>query len=83
MVIGGTLLEGGKISIPGAIWGTGLAVILQGGLVIAGVSSYYQLIAVGAVMVVFVIFVPRGLAGLRLHRRGRVQRADRQAAETH
>jgi ribose transport system permease protein len=53
-VIGGTLLEGGKISIPGAIWGTGLAVILQGGLVIAGVSSYYQLIAVGTVLIVAV-----------------------------
>jgi ribose transport system permease protein len=53
-VIGGTLLEGGKISIPGAIWGTGLAVILQGGLVIAGVSSYYQLIAIGVVLIVAV-----------------------------
>lgn len=53
-VIGGTLLEGGKISIPGAIWGTGLAVILEGGLVIAGVSSYYQLIAVGVVLIVAV-----------------------------
>jgi ribose transport system permease protein len=54
VVIGGTLLEGGKISILGAIWGTGLAVILQGGLVIAGVSSYYQLIAVGVVLIVAV-----------------------------
>ena len=53
-VIGGTLLEGGKISIPGAIWGTGLAVIVQGGLVIAGVSSYWQLIAVGTVLIVAV-----------------------------
>jgi ribose transport system permease protein len=54
VVIGGTLLEGGKISIPGAVWGTGLAVILQGGLVIAGVSSYYQLIAVGVVLILAV-----------------------------
>jgi ribose transport system permease protein len=53
-VIGGTLLEGGKISILGAIWGTGLAVILQGGLVIAGVSSYYQLIAIGVVLIIAV-----------------------------
>jgi ribose transport system permease protein len=53
-VIGGTLLEGGKISIPGAVWGTGLAVILQGGLVIAGLSSYYQEIAVGVVLIVAV-----------------------------
>jgi ribose transport system permease protein len=53
-VIGGTLLEGGKISILGAVWGTGLAVLLQGGLVIAGVSSYYQLIAVGTVLILAV-----------------------------
>lgn len=51
-VIGGTLLEGGKVSIAGTIWGTALAVILQGGLVIVGVSSYYQLMAVGAVLIV-------------------------------
>lgn len=53
-VIGGTLLEGGKISVPGVVWGAALAVILQSGLVIVGVSSYYQLIAVGAVLVVAV-----------------------------
>ncbi|OIJ68472.1 hypothetical protein WN71_007750 [Streptomyces mangrovisoli] len=53
-VIGGTLLEGGKVSVLGAVWGTGLAVILQGGLVIAGVSSYYQLMAVGVVLILAV-----------------------------
>jgi ribose transport system permease protein len=53
-VIGGTLLEGGRISMIGAIWGTALAVMLQGGLVIVGVSSYYQLIAVGLVLIVAV-----------------------------
>lgn len=53
-VIGGTLLEGGKISILGTIWGAALAVILQGGLVIIGVSSYYQLMAVGVVLIVAV-----------------------------
>lgn len=53
-VIGGTLLEGGKVSIVGAIWGTALAVLLQGGLVIIGVSSYYQLMVVGLVLIVAV-----------------------------
>lgn len=53
-VIGGTLLEGGRISIIGAVWGTALAVMLQGGLVIIGVSSYYQLIVVGLVLIVAV-----------------------------
>ncbi|MEX0428021.1 ABC transporter permease [Nocardioides sp. DS6] len=53
-VIGGTMLEGGKVSIIGALWGTALAVILQSGLVIVGVSSYYQLIAVGGVLILAV-----------------------------
>lgn len=54
-VIGGTLLEGGRISIAGAVWGAGLAVILQVGLVILGVSSFWQLIVVGAVLLVAVL----------------------------
>jgi ribose transport system permease protein len=54
-VIGGTLLEGGKISITGAIWGAGLAVILQTGLVILGVSSFWQLIVVGVVLLLAVL----------------------------
>ncbi|EPX87436.1 Ribose/xylose/arabinose/galactoside ABC-type transport system, permease component [Rubellimicrobium thermophilum DSM 16684] len=53
-VIGGTALEGGRISIMGTIWGVALAVILQNGLVIIGVSSAYQLMAVGAVLIVAV-----------------------------
>jgi len=53
-VIGGTLLEGGRVSMLGTIWGTGLAVIVQSGLIIAGVSSYYQLIAVGVILVLAV-----------------------------
>jgi ribose transport system permease protein len=54
VVIGGTLLEGGKVSIIGAIWGTLLAVILQTGLVVIGVAAFYQLIAVGVVLIVAV-----------------------------
>jgi ribose transport system permease protein len=51
VVIGGTLMEGGRISIIGTIWGVALAVILQNGLVIIGVSSAYQLMAVGMVLI--------------------------------
>ena len=67
----------------GTIWGPFLGAILlfsiTEGLRFIGVV--YNLIAVGAVMVVFVIFVPRGLAGIRLYRSGQQQRADRQAAD--
>ena len=54
VVIGGTLLEGGRISVIGTIWGVALAVILQNGLVIIGVSSAYQLMAVGGVLILAV-----------------------------
>jgi ribose transport system permease protein len=54
VVIGGTLIEGGKVSIIGVIWGTILAVVLQTGLIIVGVQSFYQLIAVGTVLIVAV-----------------------------
>ena len=64
VVIGGTLMEGGRISILGTVWGVALAVILQNGLVIIGVSSAYQLIAVGAVLVAAV-----GLDRISAHRR--------------
>lgn len=54
-VIGGTLLEGGSIAIVGTLWGAALAVILQSGLVIAGVSAFWQLIAVGLVLLLAVL----------------------------
>ena len=53
-VIGGTALEGGRVSIVGTVWGTILAVILQQGLITIGVTSYYQLIAVGVVLIIAV-----------------------------
>ncbi|ALV41455.1 hypothetical protein AU252_10085 [Pseudarthrobacter sulfonivorans] len=52
VIIGGTLLVGGRVSILGAIFGTILAVVLQTGLVIIGVQAYWQLIAVGAVLII-------------------------------
>lgn len=66
VVIGGTLLEGGRVSIIGAIWGALLAVILQTGLVVLGVPAFYQLIAIGLVLIVAV-----ALDRLRVRRRSR------------
>ena len=50
-VIGGTSLFGGKISVWGAALGAMLAVILQQGLVVVGLPSFYKLIAVGVVLI--------------------------------
>ena len=67
----------------GTIWGPFLGAILLFSVTesLRFVGVVYNLIAVGAVMVVFVIFVPRGLAGIRLHRHGRQRRADQQAVD--
>lgn len=55
-VIGGTNLFGGRVSIPGAVFGALLAVILETGLVIQGLSPFYQLIVVGGVLI-FAVYI--------------------------
>ena len=53
-MIGGTALFGGRVSIVGAMFGAILASILETGLVIQGLDPFYQLIAVGVVLIVAV-----------------------------
>jgi ribose transport system permease protein len=50
-VIGGTSLFGGRVSLGGVLSGALLAVILQDGLIVVGLSPFYQLIAIGVVLV--------------------------------
>jgi ribose transport system permease protein len=54
VVIGGGALAGGRVSIPGAVLGAFLIVVLQVGLVVVGLNPFWQLIAIGAVLVVAV-----------------------------
>jgi ribose transport system permease protein len=54
VVIGGTLLEGGKVDVIGALFGTVLAVVLLDGLIIIDVPPYYQLVATGVVLILAV-----------------------------
>jgi ribose transport system permease protein len=54
VVLGGTALFGGRISIWGTLWGTLLASMLLDGLVVLNVQSFYQQIATGAILVVAV-----------------------------
>jgi ribose transport system permease protein len=66
-VIGGTSLFGGRISMGGVLSGTLLAVVLQDGLVVVGLSAFYQLIAVGVVLIAAVYLDQRRRPGhLRL-----------------
>ncbi len=69
VVIGGTVLTGGRASIPGTIWGCFLAAILQNGLIVLGITSFYQQIATGAILVAAV-----ALDHFRTNRRLRVSR---------
>lgn len=50
-VIGGTALMGGRINVVGIVWGAILAIVLQAGLVVIGVQPFYQLMAVGIVLI--------------------------------
>ncbi len=62
----------------GTLWGPFLGAILLFGITegLRFVGVVYNLIAVGLVMILFVIFVPRGLAGLRWPRRRLETRKD-------
>jgi ribose transport system permease protein len=54
VVIGGTSLFGGVASILGAVIGVFIPAVLRNGFVIVGVPSFWQQIAVGAILVVAV-----------------------------
>jgi ribose transport system permease protein len=53
-VIGGTSLFGGVASVGGSMVGSLLPIILGSGLIVVGVSSFYQQIVVGGVLLVAV-----------------------------
>jgi ribose transport system permease protein len=53
-VIGGTSLFGGRVSLAGVLSGTLLAVILEDGLIVVGLNPFYQLIAIGLVLIIAV-----------------------------
>jgi ribose transport system permease protein len=69
VVIGGTALTGGRASIPGTIWGCFLAAILLNGLIVLGITSFYQQIATGAILIAAV-----ALDHFRTTRRQRIPR---------
>ncbi len=55
-VVGGTSLSGGRGSIAGTLVGTAFVSILRNGLNLAGVGTYWQVVAIGAIIVIaFVI----------------------------
>jgi len=73
-LIVGMAVFGGLGTIWGPVVGAVLLFLMTEGLRFVGVV--YNLIAVGLVIMVFVIFVPRGIAGIALAPRRRVTRRD-------
>ncbi|MBO1740612.1 ABC transporter permease [Leifsonia sp. TF02-11] len=63
-VIGGSLLEGGRVSVLGTVMGAALSVILLGGLTVISVSSFWQLVITGVILI-FAVAIDR----LRYRRR--------------
>jgi ribose transport system permease protein len=55
VVIGGTALAGGSGSILGTFLGAAIMSVLRNGLVLLGVSSYWQVAAIGAVIIIAVV----------------------------
>lgn len=54
-VIGGISLQGGKGSVFGVVFGAALMGVLRNGLVLLGVTSFWQQIVIGAVIVLAVL----------------------------
>lgn len=73
-LIVGMAVFGGLGTIWGPVVGAVVLFLMTEGLRFVGIV--YNLIAVGLVIMVFVIFVPRGIAGIALPRRGRTLRRD-------
>jgi ribose transport system permease protein len=56
VVIGGTALTGGRVSVIGTLWGAALSIILLSGLIIIRVQPFWQLVATGVVLILAVAF---------------------------
>lgn len=55
-VIGGTSLQGGEGTILGTVIGAIIMGVLRNGLILLGVSSFWQQVAIGAVIIIAVAF---------------------------
>jgi len=53
--LGGTLLSGGKGSVLGTILGVLILGVLSNGMILLGVSQFYQFIARGALLIIAVL----------------------------
>ena len=67
VVIGGTTLAGGSGTVFGTFLGAAIMSVLRDGLVLLGISSYYQVAAIGFVIIAAVVIdtLTNGRSGVR------------------
>ena len=71
VLLGGTSLAGGSGGVGGTILGVIFLGMLQNGLSIAGVPSFWQQVVTGIILVLAVLGDHLGIIGDRIRRRGR------------
>jgi len=71
VLLGGTSLTGGSGGVGGTVLGVIFLGMLQNGLSIAGVPSFWQQVVTGIILVLAVLGDQLGIIGDRLRRRGR------------
>jgi len=72
VVVGGTLLSGGRVSVIGTVLGGGAMVIIQNVLNLSGVPTFYQTLVKGAVLLL-AISIPLAVGRFIERRRSRGQ----------
>ena len=80
VLLGGTSLVGGSGGVGGTVLGVIFLGMLQNGLSIAGVPSFWQQVVTGIILVLAVLGDHLGIIGDRLRRRARRDAADPPAA---
>ena len=71
VVLGGVALPGGKGSVSGTFLGILLVALLSNGMILVGVSSYWEDLVIGAVILIsFCVTGWRVLASKREERKG-------------
>ncbi len=57
VILGGTNMKGGKTSISGTVIACLLLSVVRNGLTILSISSYYQQLFVGTIIIFFCIYI--------------------------